>query len=186
MDAASLVRPDRQDRGFERSLVRAAEYYLTHRPNRDDCSGFVCAVFTKAGVELEGSSRMLWDQARAWGVDHRRKIPSVGDVAFFDDTYDANRNGRWDDPLSHVAVVLGVDPDGTITLAHGGTGKGRTTMSMNLRQPGTHADAAGKELNSFLRRPTSRDPRSARYLAGELWCGFASFRPGLGDGVSGE
>ena len=39
---------------------------------------------------------------------HHRKVPRPGDLAFFDDTYDANHDGRTNDPLTHVAVVLSV------------------------------------------------------------------------------
>lgn len=166
-------------RGFSDAVVDAARYYLEHRPQgfRDDCSGFVGAVLTRAGMPVDGSSRTYWDNAREAGVTHSRKRPRPGDLAFFDNTYDRNRNGRLDDDLTHVAIVLSVDDDGTIELAHAGTSRGRSTLWMNLRHPDVHRDDAGKMLNSYLRRRTSRDSRATRYLAGELWRGFATLEP---------
>ena len=38
----------------------------------------------------------MHERARAAGVLHHRRVPEVGDVAFFDDTYDRNGNGRRD------------------------------------------------------------------------------------------
>lgn len=158
-------------------MVQAAEHYLRARPARDDCSGYVCAVFTRAGLPLRGNSQSLWEDARAAGLTHKRKRPRVGDLAFFDNTYDRNRNGRWDDELTHVAIVLAVEDDGTILLAHGGTSKGRTTMVMNLQERDTHRREDGKELNSYLRARKKGDPRSWKYLSGQLWRGFATLSP---------
>lgn len=183
-EAPEVPAPDPGPSPLVASVLDAADYYLRHRPTRDDCSGYVCAVFTRAGLPLRGDTRSLWQAARSLGATYDDPLPQVGDLAFFDNTYDRNRNGRWDDPLSHVAVVLSVDDDGTITLAHGGTSRGRTKMVMNLQQPGVHRTEDGKELNSYLRPRRRGDPRSWRYLSGELWRGFArmdTFRDGTTD-----
>src|SRR5690606_3802041 len=115
---------------------------------------------------------------------HRRKLPRIGDLAFFDNTYDRDGDGRWDDELTHVAVVVEVEADGTIRMAHDGTSRGRTELRMNLKHPDVRLDASGRVLNDYLRVRTDKDPRSARYLAGELWRGFATVEPG--DGWAGE
>ncbi len=157
------------------AIVEAANHYLDHKPGgfRNDCSGFVCATATRAGLPLKGNTRSLWEWARQEGITHQRKMPRVGDLVFFDNTYDRNKNGKWDDPLSHIAVVLEIDSDGTMILAHGGTSKGRTTMTMNLREPDN------PDLNSHLRWKKGGDPRSYRYLSGELWRGFATLSAGI-------
>lgn len=158
-------------------IASAAEYYLEHRPKgfRDDCSGFVSASLARAGVEVSGSSASLWALAEDAGTTSRKKTPRPGDIAFFDNTYDRNHNGRNDDELSHVAVVVAVDADGTIHLAQGGTGKGRTALVMNLRDPDRRTDDSGKEINGYLRRQSDADPHGTRYLASQLWRGFATF-----------
>ncbi len=141
---------------------------------RFDCSGLVEAALASAGCRFEGSSLDLFEQAKTLRVLHRKRMPSPGDVAFFDDTYDANRNGRVDDPLSHVAVVEEVDKAGTITLVHVGS-KGVTRFLMNLRRPEDRHDAAGNLINSYIRSKRGGDTPRTRYLAGELWVAFGSF-----------
>jgi cell wall-associated NlpC family hydrolase len=141
---------------------------------RYDCSGLVMAAHARAGLELAGSSESMMTMAKEAGVFHKRKRPQVGDVAFFRDTYDRNGNGRLDDPITHVAVVVSVDEDGTVHMVHKG-GRGVTRLSMNLHSKSEHADPQGKEINSYLRSRRSNDRAGTRYLAGELWIGFGSF-----------
>jgi hypothetical protein len=171
-EAAPRRRGD--DLGVE--IARAAEHYLRHAPRgyRDDCSGFASAALQRAGLSLEGSTAQLWDLAKDARATHRRKEPEPGDLAFFDDTWDRNGDGRRNDPLTHVAVVIDVKRDGTIFLAHAGTSAGRATLRMNLRHPSVHDDG-GEILNDWLRRRSADEPESAKYLAGELWRGFATF-----------
>lgn len=152
----------------DRSLVVRGETY------RYDCSGLVEASLAAAGIPAEGSSAMLFEAARDAGVLHRRRLPSPGDIAFFDDTYDRDGNGRLDDALSHSAVVEAVDPDGTITLVHVGS-RGVVRFHMNLRHPEEGEGPQGQPWNDPLRAKKAGDPRRTRYLAGELWAGFGSF-----------
>ena len=165
--------------GFGDELALAAAYYLDHEPRgaRNDCSGFVCAAWARTGHDLAGNTRSLWELARDEGVVHRRKRPSPGDLAFFDNTYDRNGNGRRDDELTHIAIVIEVFEDGTILMAHGGTSKGRTELRMNLAKRDVQTGEDGQVLNDILRRRGRDDPESIPTLAGELWRGFASLRP---------
>ena len=141
---------------------------------RWDCSGFVEATYAIAGLSIKGSCVNMLDRAEALNVSHRRKRPARGDVAFFDNTYDRDDNGQFDDMLSHVGVVEGVDEDSTITVIHLGS-SGVVRIYMNLYRPDEAKDESGKTLNSQLRRKSSRDPSGTRYLTGQLWAGFASF-----------
>ncbi len=167
----------RPERPVEHPLVSAANKLLKQRyPRgaRNDCSGFVCLTYDRAGGDLSGNTASLWQMARENGWTHRKKRPAPGDLVFFDNTYDRNGNRRLDDELTHMGIVLSVDGDGTITVAHGGTKKGHTTMVMNLLQRSDHEDGGGKVVNDYLRARSSRDPAAARYLSGELWRGFAT------------
>jgi peptidoglycan DL-endopeptidase CwlO len=168
--------PARHGDPTARSLSEAAMHYLEHRPRgfRDDCSGYVEAVFARVGIPLRGSTAMFYELAEEAGALHRRKTPRPGDLAFFDDTYDRNHNGKLDDSLSHVAVVLEVEADGTILLGHGGTSQGRTTLRMNLHHPEVREADGGLVMNDWLRVRRDDDPKQARYLAGELWRAFAT------------
>lgn len=170
VDEAPAARVSRRDSRVGTAIAKAADHYLSHRPRgfRDDCSGFVCAAVDRAGLPIEGNTRSLWEWASNRGITHHKKVAKLGDLVFFDNTYDRNKNGRWDDALSHIAIVIDIDGEGTMTLAHGGTSKGRTTMTMNLFR------ANDAQVNSYLRAKKSTDKKSARYLSGQLWRGFAT------------
>ena len=150
--------------GRSRLVVSGTSY-------RYDCSGLVEAVYAQAGLPVKGSAKMLYDQARSAGAVHKRKVPSPGDLAFFDNSHDRNKNGRRDDELTHVSIVEKVAGDGTITLIHLGS-KGVVRTFMNLRHPGEHKSPGGAVWNSFLRAPSKRD--NGGRLNGELWRAFGS------------
>jgi len=169
--AARTAVPDVGER-----IARSASYTLKHYPRgfRKDCSGFVEASLSRVGIPLRGSTRMLWVAVRDRGWTHHRRVPRPGDLAFFDDTYDRNGNGIRDDELSHIAIVLGVRPDGTIVLAHAGTSAGRTRFYMNLHRPRDRVDADGARINDALRAGSGGSTRGT--LAAELLRGFATIR----------
>lgn len=171
--------PRRRSRGDGAAVAQAAgqlvgrnRLVVNGESFRFDCSGFVEAAHAKAGEPVAGSSRSLFELARREGVLHRNKTPKLGDVAFFDDTYDRNRNGRRDDDLTHVAIVEQVTRDGTITLVHKGS-KGVTRLTMNLRQPTARLSDGGTPLNDHLRAASSTD--GGPTLSGQLWRAFGSF-----------
>jgi len=123
---------------------------------------------------MQGNTASLWADLHEIGATHTRIIPAVGDLAFFDNTYDRNRDGRLNDDLTHVGIVIAVDSDGTITLAHGGTSSGRSELKMNLRFPNDHRGPDGAVRNDYLRRRRSSDSSRTPHLAGEMWRGFAT------------
>ncbi len=175
--------PDRRERKardtFVDAVVSAAHHYLKGDLDgfRDDCSGFAAAVYARAGAPISGSVRHLHETLSERGWVHHRRHPSLGDLVFFDDTWDANRDGKVNDPLTHVAVVVDLADDGTVTMAHGGTGAGRTLTWMNLDHPSEREGPRGEQWNHYLRRAKDADPRGTKYLTGELWAGFATLRP---------
>ena len=142
---------------------------------RWDCSGLVAAALAGGGIDVAGSGADLWTLAHEAGWTHRRRTPAIGDVAFFDNTYDRNGNGKLDDALSHVGIVESVEMDGTIVVVHLGS-SGPARLRMNLHHPSTAKDDLGAVWNDPLRTATRREPTGTRHLAGELWVGFATFR----------
>jgi len=143
---------------------------------RWDCTGLVEAIYAQFGLPYWGSVDMFFDGAAALGVVHRRRIPFPGDLIFFDDTHDFNKNGLVDDTFSHIGVVESVADDGTITLIHLAGPAGVYRCKMNLRYPTERYNAAGEEINSVLRVGQTVDGGAPTLLTGETWFAFASIR----------
>ena len=150
--------------GQNRLVVGGQQY-------RYDCSGLVEATYAASGVPLKGISTSLYDFAKSQRVVHKKNNPFPGDLAFFRNTYDKNKNGKRDDGITHVAIVEKVEKDGTIHLIHLGS-KGVTRIFMNLQDSGQYKLVDGKIWNSYLRVATKKD--KGPVLTGELWVGFAS------------
>ncbi len=167
---------------FALAFVDARRLVVNGQTFRFDCSGLIEAVYAKAGMELKGSSKEMYAMASQMGVLHRTTRPNLGDIAFFDNTYDRNKNGRLDDRLTHVALVVGVAPDGTVELVHKG-GQGVKRIHMNLKHRDMRRSEAGQDWNDYLRTRRSGDPKRTKYLAGELWVGFGSLWQVLGSSV---
>lgn len=138
-------------------MVGSTRVSVRGQSRRADCSGFVCACFEAAdipliddGVEGASGTERIWRTMARRGVTVAPGKARPGDVLVFDHTYDRNRNGRPDDPFSHVALVEDVDPDGTVTYLHYGS-KGVTRAVMNVRHAADATDpATGKAWNSVL------------------------------------
>ena len=159
---------------YSMRIAAAARHLVDHKPARrwrDDCSGFVSAVMTRAGVPMDGHVASIWASAEKNGAIHHNPIPAVGDLVFFDNTHDRNHNNEWDDRRTHIAVVVDVYPDGTILMAHNGSS--RRLIHMNLLEPHVHESDAGEPKNSWLRRHGYGDDIPL-YLTGQLWAGFAT------------
>lgn len=147
-----------------------------------DCSGFVRGVYSTQMVDLYGGLGEL-DGGNGVGrifthvVEHGRIHygPTVhpGDLVFFHNTWDFNRDGLPNDPLTHVGVVEKVDLDGTVVFVSS-VSKGIQRYRMNLKHPDTHKAADGRVLNDFLRRKHFGDPRGTYYLAGRLFAAFGT------------
>jgi len=162
------------------AIADSAARYLSQKPGLSNrtCTGLTTAILMDAGYDLRGTVRDFHASTRAEGWNHYRKTPRPGDLVYFDYTYDVDRDGRADDRLSHIAVVIAVDDDGTIDMVHHG-GSGIGPLRMNLKQPDVYTDASGKVLNSYLAAP-GYGPKHRR-LSGQLWTGFATVR---GDSVA--
>src|SRR4051794_21220681 len=90
------------------ALARRASRLVGHRSLRDvarsyndDCSGFVRWVYAGAGIELlprdahrsDGSAAAaMWRRSREGRALKRVRSPRPGDLVFFHDTYDRNRD----------------------------------------------------------------------------------------------
>jgi hypothetical protein len=146
-------------------LVRAATELL-ESGFRGDCSSFVLAVYQRAGQPLSPPAHPGRSQSEAIFLDARPvRRPQPGDLAVFHDTYDRNRDGKWNDRFTHIAVVEAVDWPRVTLLHRGGTGVAR--LKMNLEAPADRAE------NSILRK-RERGRARGRDLAGQLFAGFGT------------
>ncbi len=151
-----------------------------------DCTGFVEAVYAGEGVPLRplmrsaapGERTGVWAVYRAmerYGVvfGGGGEWPAPGDLVFWRDTYDRNRNGKPDDGLTHVGIVEYV-VDGTVVFVHRGS-HGVARGAMTPDRPDERS-AAGVALNSPIR---ARDGRRENVpaLAGELFAGYGRIDP---------
>jgi hypothetical protein len=91
---------------------------------------------------------------------------------FWDDTYDADGDGRWDDPLTHVGMVTQAGADGTVSYVHLNYRKGIVVERMNLREPDVHQRMVGGRMtivNSPLRMAEAGKDHPDVWLAGQLF-----------------
>lgn len=153
-----------EDSAARERIVEAARAMLGSR-TRLDCSGYVVAAYRRAGLSLAlPPARTRSESLRA--VGRPVATPEPGDLAFFHDTYDRNRNGRVDDGITHVALVESVEGS-SITLLHRGRGKVER-FRMDLERPWD------RERNDPVRVRRARDARATRYLSGELFTAFGA------------
>ena len=148
---------------------------------RNDCSGFTRKVYSKFNIELFRLPRhelksingkwlngveLIWKYCKKHGKVFIRKTPKTGDIVFFDNTHDRNKNGSYDDYFTHVGIVVKVDKDKTIHYIHKAT-SGVKISKLNMKYKNKRKYGK-KEINSYLRR------RGKYRLSGQLLRGFGS------------
>ena len=145
-----------------------------------DCSTYVRAAYLAAGIDLYAAAlprdngvQAIHRYVRRHGRLQRARLPAKGDLVFFDNSYDRNRNHRLDDPLTHVGIVEDVLPDRTVLVLHA-TNHGVVREPMNLRRPHALAGASGQPINAALRRRSAYDAPRTPHLMSELFAGFGT------------
>lgn len=167
----------------EDAIVTAAYEQGHHSRYRRDCSGFVQAVLDSTGHDLSeftrsydiraNGVRQIYEYVKRSGSLSTKKIPNPGDLVFFSNTYDLNRDRKFSDPLTHIGIVTNVDRDGTISFMHIIHKKVKTDF-MNLYKPNVYEEN-GKILNSYLRRVQRN--ASQPVLTAQLFDFFGSLTP---------
>lgn len=108
-----------------------------------DCSGVIYAVSYRSGLDIQnlimnysgnGVKRifLLLEENQALHLQN----PQVGDLIFWDNSYDKNGNGLRDDPLTHIGMVVQVDEDGLIHFIHYHYRLGVVKAYLDLNDPG--------------------------------------------------
>jgi len=164
-----------------RSMLKKPRFEVGGTSYRRDCSGFVLAVFAGEKIPIEqvlGADRGRFSAAELYrladqrGLVHHQKVPAIGDLVFFSNTYDRNRDGRPNDPLTHVGIVERVAQDGTVTFVHR-VRRGVLRYKLNRFKPHERRDPqSGKVLNHYLKY--GRRKRDGKRLTGELFHAFAT------------
>ena len=163
----------------QKQLVDAANWakgrnYMTINGQRFkmDCSGVIRAIYYKAGIDLAkdfnkyrgGGTQRIHETLRSKGLIYRPVVPVPGDILFWDNTYDANHNGRSDDLLSHIGMVVSSDKKtGNVVYVHHNEKKGIVFEKMNLLHPDDPA------YNAVMRSQRARKLPGNKYLASHLY-----------------
>jgi cell wall-associated NlpC family hydrolase len=162
-----------------RSQVGKPAVELKGKPYPDDCSRLMRAVFDSVGVDLltaakpgDNAVTAIYRFVQRYGRVYKGGRPVAGDLVFFRDTYDLNRDGRENDGLTHVAVVDDVEDDGTVVVIHRVHG-GVRRYRMNLSQP-SQSRAGGRTINDWLRL-AGRTGKAQ--LTSELFAAYATVLP---------
>jgi hypothetical protein len=125
--------------------------------------------------ELDGGNGVgrIYTHTVEHGRIHYGPIVHPGDLVFFHNTWDFNRDGLPNDPLTHVGIVETVERDGTVIFVSWVLA-GVERYRMNLFQPGIHTTAEGRVLNDHMRRKRPGDSSTTRYLTGQLFAAFGT------------
>lgn len=158
-------------------LVESADWALGRRTLQvkgrrfnQDCSGVVTAIYYRAGVDLTGEAagyagggvERLYSLLEAEDLLYLPEIPAPGDLLFWDDSFDADGNGKRDDPLTHMGMVVAADPAGNIRYIHHNYRKGIVLASLNLRHPDDPV------LNSPMRARNAEPGHAPLWLSSHL------------------
>jgi hypothetical protein len=187
--AVASTRPpvSRQTAEVQRKLAEGAHYVLGKkelvvrgRRFHMDCTGTVLAIYWYAGIDLardfpkfsgNGVTR-LYRSLEKKNLLYSSPYPLAGDIIFWDNTYDRNLDGRWNDPLTHVGMVLEAGLDGSIVYVHLNYSKGIVLEHMSLLEPNVNEKLVKGEVrivNSPIRLKSPGRPHPPLWLAGQLY-----------------
>ena len=139
---------------------------------------YVIDVYKLNGVDLEqlaGNPRPSIGDIYQYAFKNSRVYqttrPAVGDLAFFHNTFDRNRDGRWNDWHSIAGIVESVGEDDTVSILVYTTKVEKITLNLKYPELKTRK---GKTINTQLRP----DEGSQIGTTSKLFAGFANL---LGD-----
>lgn len=168
-----LVEGARSMLGEDRLVVRGREF-------RIDCTGVVMAIYYYAGIDFtpamtgytgNGVARM-YKYLRESKLLYKTEYPAPGDIIFWDNTWDANDDGQYNDYFTHIGMVMEADEKtGLITYVHHNYAKGIVTEYMNLTDPDTDRTTINGEVvivNSPMRMRGSPPAPEGQWLSSHL------------------
>jgi len=162
-------------------LIGAEKLFVKNRSFNMDCSGTVMAIYWYAGIDLAKSfplysgsgTERIYKYLDDRGLLYQTMLPAPGDIIFWDNTYDKNENGKTDDYLTHMGMVVNVDDKGNIEYIHENYRKGIILANMNLYQTDTYFKIVNGEkiiLNEPMRMKGSF--KTSKWLSSQLYNNF--------------
>lgn len=141
---------------------------------------YVCDVYKINGIDLKKHLKNvtiaeLYQYAFSQKLVYQAQRPAIGDLAFFHNTTDRNRDGRWNDWHTLVGIVENIDENDTISILIFKNKIER--IQLNLKYPEIQKNKKGVTLNSQLRQ----NEGAQIGIASKLFAGFANF---LGNSTS--
>ena len=162
---------------IQKDLVESAEWALGRnrlvvdgKSFNLDCSGVVMALYYRSGIDLQpfmasysgGGVQRLYALMNDNDLLYRKAQLAPGDMLFWDDTYDRNNDGRVNDPLTHMGMVVYVDKKGNVEYIHHNYRRGIVLEKMNLNDPDN------QNLNSPMRARYVESGHAPRWLSSHL------------------
>lgn len=162
---------------------------LTKNKFKNNSSGFIAYVYkkilnidvlndkniakkNKKGQDLNGVE-IINNYINKYGIIYRNTDIQNGDLVFFDNTFEENRNGKITN-YTLIGIVIDVDNDETVTFLYNSEGKIQTGK-LNKKFPKQQFSTKDKkEINSFLRKKAKNDKKGTKYLSGEFYRSFGT------------
>jgi hypothetical protein len=163
--------------GVDKLVVRGKKFTR-------DCVGTVCAIYYYAGIDLikgyskysGGGVTSLYKYLKAHKLIYKTKNPRIGDIIFWNNTVDKDGDGKMDDGLTHVGMVVATREDGTIDYIHNDYKQGIVIAHMNLKKPDIMGEIRGGKwimINTPVRIKVKGQENPDVLLSGQLcsWLG---------------
>lgn len=164
-----------------KSLVGKNSLTVRGKKFNVDCTGGVLASYYAAGIDLwplmapyKGNGvKRLYNALEDKDLVTTGAWPVPGDIVFWDNTWDTNKNGRADDYLTHAGLIISSDEEGNIEYFHHHIKKGYVIEKMNLLNPDVDrkvVDGKTVIVNSWIR--AAGLGKKPGWLASHLFRGF--------------
>ncbi len=164
-----------------RSFVGTAQASVNGVAFPADCSGTLLAIYAYAGIDLTDEFARktgtgvvrLYRILEERGLLYNTKQPAVGDIIFWDNTYDRNNDGILNDKLTHAGMVVTSSGDGRVEYVHYHYSKGIVIENMDLKRPDLHTeDIDGKTVIVNAPIKMKGVEKEGSWLSGQLYNAF--------------
>ena len=164
-----------------RSFVGSSQASVNGVAFPADCSGTLLAIYAYAGIDLTDEFARktgtgvvrLYRILEERGLLYNTKQPAVGDIIFWDNTYDRNGDGMLNDKLTHAGMVITSYGDGRVEYVHYHYSKGIVIENMDLNRPDLYTeDIDGKTVIVNAPIKMKGVEKEGSWLSGQLYNAF--------------